>query len=272
MKKLLLVIIFLFLSITLTSASLISMGVTVSNTVALDGSSGESIVSAVNSGDEAAYNVQISLLDLLNNNLVVGEINSLLRPGKETKNTFKLDFSNITLPGTYPLLVTVDYRDANNYPFSAIAQATFNYKEATNSLLKMQSNPVKLADKATLSLDITNLNSDPKKIDIYAVAPRELIIKDNTRVIDLGGQKSTTLTFKMSSLSAIPKSKYPVFIVATYKDNNRFYSNIISSPVEIVTVEKKSILRLPTFFGIGAVAILVLVITILQFRKRKDSL
>ncbi len=265
-------LIFLFLFASQSDASLISMGVTVSNTLALDGSSGESTVSVTNGGDEAAYNVQVSLLDLLNNNLMAGQIYSVLKPEEKTKSTFKLDLSNITLPGTYPLLAIVDYRDANNYPFSAIAYSTFNYKEATNPLLMMRLSPLKLADKATLSLDLTNLNDGPRKIAIYAITPRELIVKDNRQVIELAGQKSTTLTFKISSLSAIAGSNYPIFIVATYEDGRKFYSNFASSSVEIVKPEKRAVTRLPVFLGVGAVVILVLLIIILQFRKRKDSL
>ena len=117
MKRLLSLWIIIALTIPLVSASYISIQSSITVT------ENETIISVTNFGDEAAYNIQLSLD--VNNKRMISNIKEQLNIQKSFEWNAPLSVKPKN-PGKYPLILTTNYQDANSYPFSAISVSTFD--------------------------------------------------------------------------------------------------------------------------------------------------
>ncbi len=216
-------------------------------------------VSITNKGDEPAYNVQPSLISPIVANIAVKQ---RLEINEKQTSMFDIGLSD-SLPGTYPVILNIDYADANNYPFSAIATSTWINKLATSPGLIMALEPIKLSGSNKLKLSVKNLDDHKKDIEIRIIVPKELTVEDEKQ-LSLEPRSSGKLSFKIEDFSARPDSTYAVFAIAEYDKDGRHYTSITSSSVKIVKG-----LNIP--ISILSVSLAALLVIYIVYKVRKGN-
>jgi hypothetical protein len=256
MKRLLLPLLIL-LMVPIVTASFISIQ---SSIIATDN---ETIISVTNLGDEAAYNIQLSLD--VNNKRMISNIKEQLNMQKSFE--WKVPLTSMPEnPGKYPLILTTNYQDANSYPFSAISVSTFDYKKGTISDIAVKTdkmNNIELSNKKTLELTIKNMAETAKDLSIRLIVPKELTTDKDKLSLSLPAKTEKTINFEIKKFSALTGSSYVVFAVIEYDENDEHYTTIANGVVKVV--EKKNIFTNRNLL----IALLVVLIIIFIYAQKK---
>ena len=177
MKKVLMLLVFLLIP-NVVSASVISLTTTVSTDVMAENKS-QVQIGLLNSGDESAYNVQLSLIsDYFDSETFrVGN----LEPNKPFKTNMSISLIEEVKPGNYPVVLLTEYTDGNGYPFSSVSPVSISYKTPSVSLVSGSIPEVNLSGKETKSLTLTLKNMDDVSHDVKVnlILPRELKINED---------------------------------------------------------------------------------------------
>lgn len=217
-------------------------------------------VDITNKGDEPAYNVQVGVD--ANDRVASTPVKDVLQINEThaVKTTFDMD---IQTAGRYPLIVTIDYTDLNQYPFSAISSAYFVYKEDASPRVHGRIHDVSISKEGKLVLTLKNLLDTDKKVRVKLAVPRELSVSEPIRDVDLGSKSEKEITFDIKNFSALGGSSYRVFAVTGYEDNNKHFNVTIPGVVKIR--ERGYFLKTYKWVFIGAGAAIIAVFIGLQF-------
>lgn len=224
-------------------------------------------VSIRNTGDEPAYNVQLTLRTpegFETNDIYIG----VLQPNTPYTGSFNVTISG-ALPGRYPLTLVTHYTDANSYPFSTTTASFMIYETVTpiNIYGSMGSTEIQVDGSSEVTLSVRNMDSRPHELDLKFNLPDELSVDRMGDKVQLSPKGEKTLTFKVSSFGALAGSTYPIFTTLSYDEDGLHYSSIASGVIKIV--EKKSAFSMPSWLPIAAIAVLVLAFVYMQTKKRK---
>ncbi len=222
MKKIM-VLLALFLLPQLVLAGVISLTTTVSSDV-INEDTGRVNVKLLNSGDEAAYDVQISLLaeSFESNTIDIGRLN----PNEPVEEDLEIRLKKKISPGRYPASIIVDYADANGYPFSSVSPNFIVYKTPTSSKISGLISETSLSGKKSkkLTLSVRNLDDIEHNVDVKLILPREIKVVDGEKDIYIESKQEKSLDFEVSSLSAISGSNYAVLASMEYEDDMHYTS------------------------------------------------
>lgn len=218
MKTKKLVILFVLLLIPqLVSAGVISLTTIISTDLMTEDTT-KTHVKLLNSGDEPAYNVQISLLseDFESNSIFVG----ILSPNEPFEGYFNVSLAKDILSGNYPVTILVDYADANSYPFSSVSPNSIIYKSPTTSMVSGDISEISLSGKKSkkLVLNVRNLDDVSHDVNVELILPRELKVADTEKIVSIGPKEEKQLNFEVSSVSALVGSSYVALASLEYED------------------------------------------------------
>jgi len=253
MKRILLFLFLILACSTQVFASYISLQTSVSSKVV--GDVLQVTVSAVNKGDESAYNVQAEVR--VGGQKVLAERLQELEIGNTYKVSGSFNVGKI-IPGQYPLIVVMHYADANMYPFSALNCQTFLYK--TKDLPNDIFGAVKSTNfwkNGKLKLTLKNLADSTINAAANLITPRELTVEQVPGNIDLPAKGSKSVEFKLENFSALSGSSYQVFAISEYEKDGRHITTITPGIVKIV--ETQNILGISYIYLIAALVVLVLI-------------
>lgn len=252
----------LFLPITSSFASHISLETTISSEI-IDNQLKVKVIS-INKGDESAHNVraqiQVGSKKILadkKTELTVGEIYQVIK-------TFPLSLKK---PGSYPLILTMHYTDANQYPFSVLKCQTFGYKKEAVSPIFSSLNSITLSKNGNLNLTIKNLEQKDVKTKSRIIIPRELTVDKETCELDIPKKSQQKIIFPIKNLSALNGSTYHIFAISELEDKELHYTNISSGTVKIII--SKNIFGLNYTTIIILLAVLIIFFVAAQFFKKK---
>ena len=222
-------------------------------------------VSAVNKGDEKAYNLQAEIK--VGDQKVLAEKWDELGIDETYRETatFRLNFEK---PGEYPLFVTVHYADANLYPFSALTCQTFlSGAESLPSEIfgKVWSSPFFKKGKAKVTLK--NLSDAEISVLTSLFVPRELTAQGTPRKISLAPKAEKAIDFAIENFSALSGSSYQVFAVSVYEREGRHFSSIIPGTIKIE--ETKNVLGMNYVPVVLILIILIAIFVTAQFLGKK---
>ncbi len=255
------IIVILLLLAPIATASFISMTTTVDTTMRED----VALISVEtkNFGDESAYNVQITIEveDLKNSS----ETENVIGVRQAFETNLSLSLSSLDKPGTYPLIVRVDYTDANGYPFSAITPSTVAFRQSTSSdVFATLGESTMTEDGETLvRVKVRNLDTNPKTVQIHLVTPKELSTEGG-KTVELKGQSESEVSFRVKSFGALAGSTYAILAVVEY-ENDLHYSSIARGTVKIT---KAGNILLDNWFLIVVLIVLVAAVVLYQFKGR----
>jgi hypothetical protein len=226
-------------------ASYISLPTSVTTRVAADRL--EVKVNLTNRGDESAYNVRVEVE--VGDQKKLSDKQAELRVGAafEGRALFPL---RLTRPGTYPLIITVHYTDANQYPFSALTAQTYIYKQETTAPVFGQIKPVSFSKDGKLELTVKNSASSLLKLKTFLLAPRELTVGEESRELELGPKSEAKLAFAVKNFSALSGSTYQVFAVTQFEDQGLHYTTLSPGVIRIGAEAG--------FFGLGYAAVIII--------------
>ncbi|MDR4507445.1 MAG: hypothetical protein MRJ65_04280 [Candidatus Brocadiaceae bacterium] len=252
----------MFLVIDTAQGSFISMETTMSSSFQDDKVTVK--VKVKNNGDESACNVQVSIE--VEGKVVVTPIRKNLRIN--TTHSVEADFAMDTKDaGRYPCVVTVDYTDQEEYPFSAISCSCFDYKETVSPKIYGEMDGIDLSDRNKLVLIVKNFHETEKEVQIKVLVPRELSVPEPSRNILLEAKSEEETDFMIKNFSAFPGSTYYVFVVMEYNDNNRHAA--VAIPCAVNIVEETDFFKEYRWVLIVIGAMLFLVFMVLQFGVRR---
>lgn len=271
-KKLTLFIVWLLI-IQAVSASIISLTTTIT-TDTMTGKTAKVQVKLLNSGDETAHNVQISLMtdSFKTDQLYVGNLD----PNKPFEGDLNVSRIKEINPGTYPIVVLTDYSDANGYPFSSVSQNYITYKTPTVYKVSGIFSELSLSgkDSKKLFLTVRNLDSISHELKIKLILPRELKAVNENINLSIESKEEKKLDFDVSSFSALAGSSYVVLASIEYEYNNLHYSSFAQTIIKIVEEGKENSLNLPNYWPVAVAVVLILIFLYYQIsgrRKWKES-
>ncbi|MDI6826250.1 MAG: hypothetical protein QMD36_03590 [Candidatus Aenigmarchaeota archaeon] len=262
--KKLIILFTLLLTSHLVSARVISLTTTITADI-MSENTARLHVKLLNSGDEAAHNVQISSLteDFKTDLIYAG----ILEPNVPFEGDLNISRTKEINPGSYPIVVLTDYADNNGYPFSSISPAYLTYKTHTVTKVSGIIPELTLAGKESkkLVLTVRNLDNIPHDVKVKLFLPRELKTVDEERSLSIGSKEEKTLNFDVSSFSALSGSSYVVLASLEYEQDGLHYSSFAQSIINITEKKSPSIpfwLPILTFF-------VLLIIFVYYFIKRR---
>ena len=249
------------------SASRIQMGVSLVPEGDMTGGSFAMNLTILNSGDEAAHDVQASLLlpDGFSSEPIYA---GTMDPQVPVFGAFRVLMDGSVNPGLYPIVLKTHYTDANAYPFSTVAPSFLRYKTSAPVMMRGEVGNVTLAGQAekTIEVRFDNLDDKPHDALIRLMIPDEMKAAESSKRLRIGPKESGRVSFPLKSFGALPGSVYVVFATAEYDEAGLHYASIASGRVEIVAEEKGG-LEAPPWLPAGILALLLIIVIYLQVRK-----
>lgn len=237
--------IFLFSVLSLASqsvsASMISITTTITTNV-LTKNMTTAMLELMNSGDEAAYDVQASLLlpeGFESKPVFIGQIN----PYEPFEGNFTITFTERINKGKYPLAVLVDYTDTNGYPFSSVSSGHIIYETPTVSRIFGSMSELSLVEKESgrLVLLLKNLDETPHDTRIKLVLPAELKVVEGQRDVSIASKNEKEMYFDVTNLAGLEGSTYAVFASIEYDDDGLHYTSFAMGSIKIMKEKSLSI-------------------------------
>lgn len=243
-------------------ASFVSASYITIQTTAETNSTGGTI-SVTNNGDESAHQVQI-ISEILDSTYK-SEIKSELKVGETFLTKLPIDLSDKNA-GTYPLLVTIQYQDANGYLFSALVSRLVENNVQGRSEVTVELTDVEIKDSVKVPVKITNFGEETKEVSLSLFMSGEFDVKDNNKSVSVAPKSHKDVIFTVENFAARSGSAYSFFAVAEYDLQNGHYSALDSGGIRVL--EKKSQLFDKKMIVI-ALAAIVIIFVVLQFKRKK---
>jgi len=221
--KIMITLLIFFFVPHIVSAGIISLTTSVSTDILIKDNT-KIHIKLLNSGDESAYNVQISLLteNFKTDKILAGE----LKPNNPFEEILIINLTKQIISGKYPVALLVDYTDANGYPFSSVSSTFIVYKNSTVAKIAGLIPEISLSGKESkkLTLSIRNLDDKEHEVDVKLILPREIKVDKGEKRVSIGSKQEKSLDFEVSSLSAISGSTYAVLASLEYEDELHYSS------------------------------------------------
>ncbi|MFH0862082.1 MAG: NEW3 domain-containing protein [Candidatus Altiarchaeota archaeon] len=249
------------------SAARIQMGVSL---VPEDNISSESFtmdLTILNSGDEAAREVTVSLL--LPGGFSADDIYAgTMEPGRPFHGTFEVRVPGSVNPGLYPVVLKTHYTDANAYPFSTVSPSFIKYRSSAPVMTRGRIGNLTLAGQGekNLLVEFDNLDEKPHSVLITVRIPDEIKAREYSKHVSIGAKETGEASFPLKSFGALPGSIYYVFAQAEYDDGGLHYSSIAQGRVDIVSEEERGLEAPPWLFA-AVLALLIIAAAYMQVRK-----
>ncbi|HTY12849.1 MAG TPA: hypothetical protein VMD02_01530 [Candidatus Omnitrophota bacterium] len=252
---------FLLLAAPCCYAGRISLVTTVTSEVA--GATLNVSLSVINSGDEAArrFSPHINAAG----RTVSADRANALSPGATYRTALKFDLKSIK-PGIYPLLIVLNYEDANQHPFSALVAQTYKYGATLLPLTSCEITPVRLSGTARTEVKVMNGGGKGLAGSVKLFLPNELKADPNGIKMDLLGGSEKNFSFTLRNLSALNGSSYQIFAIIEY-DLNDFHQTVIT-PGTVSVTAPGSLLDISTFQLLYIFITLIVILIAVQFVPR----
>lgn len=223
-------------------------------------------INVTNKGDESAFNVIVSAD--LNGDQKASQIKEELKVNSLLHVEFIYDLM-VERQGKYPVILTVDYTDANFYNFSTFSAPLFIYKENVSAAISCKIDKVEIVNSGKLNLVVKNLDEIRKNIRCKLVLSKELTISNPVQNITLLPKSEENIVFHINNASALEGSNYSGFAILEYDINDKHYSSISPGVVKIITGKKFAVKY--KWVVIVSVSVLFVIFVVLQFLGKHEQ-
>jgi len=240
-----------------------NISITLAPTVEISGGTFTLRVKIGNVGDEAAQSVTPILH--FQDREARGQTRASLGPNETVDESLSLPVGDVK-PGRWPFRLTVDYTDANQYPFQAMQ---------VNAVLLGQPPPPKmsvpqvaadaLATTGTVRVRAKNLAAVARTATISVLVPEGLDVPEPAPPLPLAAWEEKTVSVKLINRTALPGSRYPVYVTVEYDEDGVHQAVIAQGTVEIVAAQS-FFERQRTLLWIGAAVLGLLWATMILWR------
>ncbi len=184
-----------------------------------------------NKGDESAGNLKTSIEAA--GRTIYGKSRKILGPNENFTEELTSDVS-FQRPGRYPVLISVDYTDANQYPFNALTINYVDYGDAPNARVTGSIGVIRLSDRERMKVSVKNVDQVERKVSVRLVTSKEFAVSDRVREITVLPGDEKELFFDIRNSGGLSGSTYPVFALITYEDAAYHYLNVASGNIMVV--------------------------------------
>jgi hypothetical protein len=221
----------LLATLAATTARAGNISISITPTISLQDGTLTAQVQVRNGGDEAAHSVSPILL--FGDQQARGTALEDLAPGQTTSAPLTLPVGNLG-PGRWLFRVAVDYADANAYPFQALHAGLFsiaNPPPAKVSVSHIDAPPV--SRDGSIGVQLKNLAGVARQAAVRVAVPDgiEVSAPVHTVALDAWGEAKTSVP--IVNRTALPGSRYPVFVAAEYDDEGVHQTALTSAIIEI---------------------------------------
>jgi len=249
---------------SLVLAGTISLTTSVTTDV-LSKNQGQIQVSLSNSGNEAAYNVQLSLItDYFSSDPVhVGTLDV----NKPFKTNITFSANQELKEGNYPVVLLTEYTDANGYPFSSVSPITLTYKNPYSSRVSGIFENVEISGKRekNLAIKLKNMDQVSRDVNVMLILPNELSSDVAGINVTLGSKEEKTITFKVSNFAGLEGSNYVVLASIEYEGDHH-YSSLASGMIKII--EGSNVLSLPKWLPIVGLTLSIIILVFYLLKNK----
>ncbi|MFH1721709.1 MAG: NEW3 domain-containing protein [Candidatus Altiarchaeota archaeon] len=220
-----------------------------------------------NRGDEAAHNVQVSLIPPKGMSASEPQVVGILNPMQRYTGIFEITPSADMLPGRYPLILVIEYADANGYPFSAFAKTVFTYQKPAPSHISGAIEPLEISEKGggSTKLTLTNRDDQLQTVTVQLHVSKELVATPEIQEVTIEPKSQKEIKYEIRSIGALPGSTYPYIAAITNEDEGLAHATIVMGQVKIVAESSSSYLKI-------AIALLIAIFIIMQLKRLKLSI
>ncbi len=221
-------------------------------------------VTLTNSGDEFAYNVQVSLVtDYFSSQPIhIGTLDI----NKPYESNFSVVAKDSLKEGNYPIFLLTEYTDANGYPFSSVSPVTITYKNPHSSRINGIFENIELNGKRSknLVLKLKNIDQLDHDVNVKLILPNELSSDIIEKTVNVASKEEKDIVFKLSNFAGLEGSSYIVLASVEYEDDYHF-SSMSSGMVKIVGGKELSI---PKWFPIAGALVLIIIFLFYQVKSK----
>jgi hypothetical protein len=169
----------------------------------------------------------------------------------------------LTLPvgelgtGRWPYRVTVDYTDANQYPFQALhvlAVQVGSPAPARVMVPKIAGGPV--SSSGTLEVHVKNLTDASRTAAMKVLVPAGIEAPKEVSEVTLAAWEEKKLSVPLVNRSALAGSRLPVFVTVQYDDAGTHHAVVAQNVIEVVAPQS-FFARQRLLLGVGAGLLIV---------------
>jgi hypothetical protein len=187
-----------------------------------------------NKGDEPAHKVEIEA-DFTEKKFI-SPLENILPAGSSINRQFKFSpkaaFSRIVIP------LTIRYKDANQYAFSAISYTDIKSSTDELSTIICKIEDSSISKKGKLVLKIKSLDQNTHSLSLRIVAPAELTVLPLQKTVSVPKDNQINEMFEIENFSAIAPSSYTILAIVSEKRDSGSYDEAFIGKVS-VTPEKQ---------------------------------
>ncbi len=221
-----------------------------------------------NNGDEPAHHIEIEA-DFTEKKFTSHPVDTLPQ-GDSLREKFqflpKIAFSRMVIP------LTIRYKDANQYVFSAISFADAKASTDAAPAIFCKVEDASISTKGNLVLKIKSLDQNSHNASIRIVMPQELTVTPPLKSIQVPDKGSVEETFEVENFSAIAPSSYTVLAIITEKRNSDQYDDVAIGKIKVMLAEQKfSFLSNPLLVWLVVVSLIIYVICQICYKKRRKK-
>lgn len=223
-------------------------------------------LTVANGGDEPALSLVPAIA--FDGGVQRGESHARLGPGESLRRELSLPFASAGAgAGRWPVVVTIDYTDANGYLLQALQVFAVQAGQAApGGLLVSAVEASHLAARGRLAVTVRNMTGAAQTADLAISLPRG-IEPDRARVpVSLDGWAEERVVIGMTNRSALPGSRLPTFAVLEWEAGGQHHAAIGSAVVEVV--ERQALLGRYRLLALVGGALLVLAVSVRLLSRR----
>lgn len=209
-------------------------------------------VTITNAGDEAAGSVRPRLS--LGTREVLGPLRESLSPRESFEAALWLPVPELG-PGRWPFRLAVDYTDANHHPFQALQVASIVLGDPGPvglELVGIETTP--LAGTGAVRVRVRNAGALARQARIGLLAPRDLEVEEAGRSVAIAPGEQVEVSLPVAPRTALPGSRYAVFVVLEY-DEAGVHQSLVADSVVLVRERRGHLL--PGLLSASAALMLV---------------
>ncbi|TMB45747.1 MAG: hypothetical protein E6J55_04935 [Deltaproteobacteria bacterium] len=244
-------------------AAATNISITLSPTVEVSGGTFTLRVKVGNQGDEAAQSVTPTL------HFRDGETRGQTRPSLGPNESFDEALSlpvGDAKPGRWPFRLTVDYTDANQYPFQALqVNAVLVGRPPLPKMSVPEVKAGSLATTGAVRVRLKNLAGVARTATVSVLVPEGLEVPEAVPPVPLAEWEEKTVSAKLVNRTALAGSRYPVYVTVEYDEDSAHQAVIAQGVVEIVAAQS-FLERQRTLLWIGAVVLALIWVTMILWR------
>lgn len=189
------------------------------------------VLTVTNGGDEAAQSVLPTLS--FRDAQVRGTSHDSLAPTQSIQERLAVPVGQLGT-GRWPFRLTVDYTDANQYPFQALQVLAFRLGEAPPAKVSVpEIKAGAISDSGTLEVRIKNLAGTPRTAKVGVLVPEGLEVTRAPADVSLAAWAESPITVPLVNRTALPGSSYPVFATVEYDDGDVHQTLVAQGMVSI---------------------------------------